>query len=65
MSMTVEAQDKKIPTAPMSWTGRNSLPSLDGIRAVSIMIVFFSHAGLYRIVPAGFGLTLFFSSPAI
>ena len=49
----------------MSWTGRNALPSLDGIRAISIMIVFFSHAGLYRIVPAGFGLTLFFSSPAI
>lgn len=40
--------------------GRGAIPSLDGIRAVSILIVFLSHAGLDRVVPAGFGLTLFF-----
>jgi peptidoglycan/LPS O-acetylase OafA/YrhL len=36
------------------------IPSLDGIRAVSFMIVFLSHAGLERLVPGGFGVTVFF-----
>ncbi|HMN92009.1 MAG TPA: acyltransferase [Hydrogenophaga sp.] len=37
-----------------------SIPSLDGIRAVSILIVLFSHVGLGHIVPGGFGVTVFF-----
>lgn len=36
------------------------IPSLDGLRAVSILIVFASHAGLGHIVPGGFGVTVFF-----
>ena len=36
------------------------LPSLDGMRAVAIMLVFFSHAGWSRIVPGGLGVTAFF-----
>lgn len=36
------------------------LPSLDGIRAVSFLIVFAAHAGLERVVPGGFGVTVFF-----
>jgi peptidoglycan/LPS O-acetylase OafA/YrhL len=36
------------------------IPSLDGIRAASFMVVFLGHAGLGRIVPGYFGLTLFF-----
>lgn len=36
------------------------IPSLDGIRAMSFMIVFLAHAGLGKIVPGYFGLTLFF-----
>ncbi|HET9958311.1 MAG TPA: acyltransferase, partial [Polyangiaceae bacterium] len=36
------------------------IPSLDGIRAFSFLIVFLSHAGLSGIVPGHFGLTLFF-----
>lgn len=36
------------------------IPSLDGIRAASFLIVFLSHAGLGGIVPGYFGLTLFF-----
>ena len=36
------------------------IPSLDGIRAISFFIVFFSHAGLGHIVPGGFGVTVFF-----
>ncbi|WP_330629553.1 acyltransferase [Thioclava sp. FTW29] len=36
------------------------IPSLDGLRAISIAIVFLSHAGLGHIVPGGFGVTVFF-----
>jgi len=36
------------------------IPSLDGLRAVSFLIVFSAHAGLDRVVPGGFGVTIFF-----
>ncbi|MCR0982328.1 acyltransferase family protein [Roseomonas populi] len=36
------------------------IPELDGLRAVSILLVVVSHAGLGGIVPGGFGVTLFF-----
>lgn len=36
------------------------ITSLDGMRAVAIMIVFLSHAGLSHIVPGLFGVTVFF-----
>ena len=36
------------------------IPSLDGLRAVAIVIVFLSHAGLSHIVPGLFGVTVFF-----
>lgn len=36
------------------------IPSLDGIRALSFFLVFFSHAGLGEIVPGGFGVSVFF-----
>ena len=36
------------------------IPSLDGIRAISFFLVFFSHAGLGGIVPGGFGVSVFF-----
>ena len=36
------------------------IPSLDGLRAVSIAIVFFAHAGLSPLIPGGFGVTVFF-----
>lgn len=37
-----------------------NIPSLDGIRAISVFIVLFSHAGLGSIVPGGLGVTIFF-----
>jgi peptidoglycan/LPS O-acetylase OafA/YrhL len=37
-----------------------SIPSLDGIRAVSVALVFFSHNGLGNVVPGGLGVTIFF-----
>jgi peptidoglycan/LPS O-acetylase OafA/YrhL len=36
------------------------IPSLDGLRAISFFIVFFAHAGFDRVVPGGFGVTVFF-----
>lgn len=36
------------------------VPSLDGIRAVSFLLVFVAHAGLDHVVPGGFGVTVFF-----
>jgi peptidoglycan/LPS O-acetylase OafA/YrhL len=47
-------------SAPGSSDAGFQIPSLDGIRAASFMVVFLSHAGLGGIVPGYFGLTLFF-----
>jgi peptidoglycan/LPS O-acetylase OafA/YrhL len=40
--------------------GSLAIPSLDGWRAIAIIIVFLSHAGLGNLVPGGFGVTVFF-----
>ncbi|HEY1781877.1 MAG TPA: acyltransferase [Roseiarcus sp.] len=36
------------------------IPSLDGIRAISILIVVLAHSGLEALVPGGLGVTIFF-----
>jgi peptidoglycan/LPS O-acetylase OafA/YrhL len=36
------------------------IPSLDGIRALAFLMVFVAHAGLYNLIPGGFGVTVFF-----
>jgi peptidoglycan/LPS O-acetylase OafA/YrhL len=36
------------------------VPALDGLRALAVLIVLAAHFGLYRWVPGGFGVTLFF-----
>lgn len=41
-------------------TTNHSIPSLDGIRAVAVSIVFLGHVGLEHIIPPGFGVTVFF-----
>jgi peptidoglycan/LPS O-acetylase OafA/YrhL len=38
----------------------NHIPSLDGLRAISFLLVFVAHAGLDNIVPGGLGVTIFF-----
>lgn len=51
------------PAATTPATARaagHEIPSLDGLRAVSFLIVFVSHAGLQSVVPGGFGVTVFF-----
>jgi peptidoglycan/LPS O-acetylase OafA/YrhL len=39
---------------------RLEIPSLDGVRALSILIVFAGHAGAGKLVPGGLGVTIFF-----
>lgn len=48
------------PTPKAKHAGPFIIPSLDGLRAVSFLIVFVAHAGLDRVVPGGFGVTVFF-----
>ena len=36
------------------------IPGLDGLRALSVLIVLIAHMGLNHIVPGGFGVTVFF-----
>ena len=36
------------------------VPSLDGIRAISVLIVVLGHSGLEDLVPGGLGVTIFF-----
>jgi peptidoglycan/LPS O-acetylase OafA/YrhL len=36
------------------------IPVLDGVRAIAFLLVFVAHAGLYYLVPGGFGVTVFF-----
>ena len=40
---------------------QQTIPSLNGIRAISVLIVVLSHSGLGMIVPGGLGVTIFFS----
>lgn len=40
--------------------GKFYVPCLDGLRACAFLLVFVAHAGLDKIVPGGFGVTVFF-----
>jgi peptidoglycan/LPS O-acetylase OafA/YrhL len=47
------------PTAATP-AGKGQIPSLDGIRALAVLMVFFAHSGLETFVPGGLGVTIFF-----
>ena len=40
--------------------GLRAIPSLDGVRAIAVSLVFFAHSGLETVVPGGLGVTVFF-----
>ncbi len=46
--------------APPSAPAHLHIPSLDGIRALSFLLVFVAHCGLEDVVPGGLGVTAFF-----
>lgn len=46
--------------APRAASAGFYMPSLDGLRAISFLVVFVAHAGLHDVVPGGFGVTVFF-----
>lgn len=37
-----------------------AIPSLDGVRAIAVSMVFFAHSGLDDVIPGGLGVTIFF-----
>ncbi len=37
-----------------------TIPSLDGIRAIAVAMVFFAHSGFDDLIPGGLGVTIFF-----
>jgi peptidoglycan/LPS O-acetylase OafA/YrhL len=47
-------------SGPGSPARSSKIPSLDGVRAISFLIVFVAHAGLDWIVPGRFGVNIFF-----
>ncbi|HKY93142.1 MAG TPA: acyltransferase [Nevskiaceae bacterium] len=44
----------------MSAEARDAIPSLDGVRALAVSVVFLAHTGLDGWVPGGLGVTIFF-----
>jgi peptidoglycan/LPS O-acetylase OafA/YrhL len=55
--------------APMNWSTpmndmrsehSQTIPSLDGIRAISVLLVVLAHSGFEVLVPGGLGVTIFF-----
>jgi peptidoglycan/LPS O-acetylase OafA/YrhL len=51
---------KPVEGSAAAFRPAQTIPSLDGIRAVSFMLVFIAHIGLEDLVPGGFGVTIFF-----
>jgi peptidoglycan/LPS O-acetylase OafA/YrhL len=48
------------PTSDVHSHRSEVIPSLDGIRAISVLIVVLGHSGLEALVPGGLGVTIFF-----
>jgi peptidoglycan/LPS O-acetylase OafA/YrhL len=56
----VTAATPSNPLAVPATKGSFYISSLDGIRALSFLLVFLGHAGLGSLIPGGFGVTVFF-----
>ena len=46
--------------APNPRLASGAIPSLDGIRAIAVSLVFAAHSGLEKVIPGGLGVTIFF-----
>ena len=57
--MAPQAEGAINPTS-RSLPGLRAIPSLDGVRAIAVSLVFFAHSGLENVVPGGLGVTIFF-----
>jgi peptidoglycan/LPS O-acetylase OafA/YrhL len=55
-----EAQARQAARAERAAIPLGHIPSLDGLRALSVLTVFAGHVGLDEYVPGGFGVTVFF-----
>lgn len=61
VSLNAKDLAKTMSQAILSPTAKYGyIPGLDGIRAISVLIVLIAHMGLEHIVPGGFGVTVFF-----
>jgi peptidoglycan/LPS O-acetylase OafA/YrhL len=58
--VTDHANHVATPAGNMHFHRPEVIPSLDGIRAVSVLIVVLGHSGLQTLVPGGLGVTVFF-----
>src|SRR5688572_24293346 len=47
-------------TASADLPRSSTIPSLDGIRAIAVSLVFLAHSGLEHLIPGGLGVTIFF-----
>lgn len=54
--MTAQSEQSAPLIPPTSY-----IPSLDGIRAVAVVLVFLSHIHFTKLIPGGFGVTIFFA----
>jgi peptidoglycan/LPS O-acetylase OafA/YrhL len=50
----------KLVASAIVRTGMETIPALNGIRALAVVLVFFAHSGLEHSVPGGLGVTVFF-----
>lgn len=49
-----------IPAHDQLQRNTGAIPSLDGIRALAVLLVFLAHSGLDNFIPGGLGVTVFF-----
>lgn len=54
------APDAMTPADNTSRYASGAIPSLDGIRALAVSLVFLAHGGLDNFIPGGLGVTVFF-----
>jgi peptidoglycan/LPS O-acetylase OafA/YrhL len=59
-AIAIRPREAIVTTAAKAASEAFYIPSLDGIRAAAVMLVFLAHAGLNDRVPGNFGVTAFF-----